>query len=542
MKLSRLWRTGLSMRTTLGLTIGLMGLLALVLALATGEVYRRLTLDSQRGALADLAQLKASELLAELEQRSRDLGLALQSEPAFQHAFAARRSASLVRQLDSQFDQYFVSTGMINLEKLILYDATFNPIAVSSEGQRSIDAGEPVCPALIRRARARQGAERLQVMSELCRWRGQPYFSVLVPVGGLRAAGYMEVVSDPYHALLPIASQLGMPLKLSSVDRQALYKSPDWPPPDKMSKALVAEHVLHADSGEPVLRIAVMNDMEALVALLTHTRYLIMAIAGTVTLVAVLVAFVVLDKTALVPLQNLTRQLRLVPRNRAHLGEQVPVSGIREVRELGRDFNRMTSELKRLYETLAHMALTDALTGLPNRARFYEFLQQHARDAARHPFALLLMDLDRFKGVNDGLGHHVGDQLLQEVSARLEGVLRASDLVVRLDSHPAALMSGEMIARLGGDEFAAILPGVASEEAAATVAHKLLNAMKPPFIIDGHRFQIGMSVGGTLFPQHGDDELQLMRRADAAMYHAKNNRRGFTLYQSEQEQQRLLLE
>jgi GGDEF domain-containing protein len=333
-----------------------------------------------------------------------------------------------------------------------------------------------------------------------------------------------------------------MPLKLSSVDRRPLYKSPDWPPPDEMSSALVAEHVLHADSGEPMLRIAVMNDMEALVARLARTRYLVMAIAGAITLVAVLIAFIVLDKTTLVPLQNLTRQLRLVPRNRAHLGQQVPVRGISEIRELGRDFNQMTSELKRLYETLAHMALTDALTGLPNRARFYEFLQQHARDPGRHPFALLLMDLDRFKGVNDGLGHHVGDQLLQEVSARLEGVLRASDLVVRLDSHPAALMSSEMIARLGGDEFAAILPGVAHEHAAATVAHKLLNAMKPPFIIDGHRFEIGMSVGATLFPQHGEDELELMRRADAAMYHAKNNRRGFAFYEPDQEQPRLLLD
>lgn len=530
------------MRTTLGLTIGLMGLLALALALATGEVHRRLTLDSQRAALANLTQLKASELLGDLEHHSRDLGLALQNEPAFQHAFAARRTASLVRQLNGQFHQRFVTMEMIKLEKLILYDAAFQPVALSWEGEPGIQPGERVCPALIDRARGRQDAERLQVISELCRWRGRPYFSVVVPIGGLRLAGYVEVISDPSHALLPIASQLGMPLRLSSVDRLALYKSPDWPPRDQMSKALVAEHVLHADSGEPVLRIAVMNDIEVLVGLLARTRYLVMAIAGAITLLAVLVAFVVLDKTALVPLQNLTRQLRLVPRSRAHLGKPVPVGGISEIRELGRDFNQMTSELKRLYETLAHMALTDALTGLPNRARFYEFLQQHTRDSARLPFALLLMDLDRFKGVNDGLGHHVGDQLLQEVGARLEGVLRASDLVMRLDGHPAALMDGEMIARLGGDEFAALLPGVATEEAAATVAHKLLNAMKPPFIIDGHRFQIGMSVGATLFPLHGEDESQLMRRADAAMYHAKNNRRGFSFYKTDQEQQRLLLE
>lgn len=530
------------MRATLGCMIGLMGLLALVLALGTGEVYRRLALDGQRAMLANLARLKADELLVDLEYRSRDLGLALQRDPVFQRAFAARHTAALARRLDRAFHPPADGAVTIELEKLLIYDAAFHPIAASGNGERGIEAGASVCPRLIDRAQARRGAERLQTISELCQWRGRPYFSALVPVGSPQPAGYVEVITDPRRALVPVASQLGMPLKLSSADDVSWYKSSDWPAPNQMATALIADYVLQAHSGEPVMRIAVANDMESLFTLLTRTRYLVMAIVGVVTLLAVLIALVVLDKTALVPLQRLTRQLRLVPRGRTHLGAQVPVAGISEIRELGRDFNHMTSELKRLYETLARMALTDALTGLPNRARFHELLQRHARDPARRPFTLLLMDLDRFKGVNDNLGHQVGDQLLQEVSARLEGVLRTSDVVVRLNTHPAALVDGEMIARVGGDEFAAILPGVGSEEAAATVARKLLDAMKPPFIVGGHRFEISVSIGAALFPLHGDDEQLLMRRADVAMYHAKNHRRGFALFQADQEQQRLLLE
>jgi GGDEF domain-containing protein len=187
------------------------------------------------------------------------------------------------------------------------------------------------------------------------------------------------------------------------------------------------------------------------------------------------------------------------------------------------------------------MAFTDSLTRLPNRMRFHDSLQEltHLK-AANQPFALLLMDLDRFKMVNDTLGHHAGDQILLEVSDRLSGVLRGSDTVARLDDEAGRASDGRMVARLGGDEFAAILPAVRNNEDAEVVARKLLAAVEPPFLVDGQPIHVGMSIGIALHPQHGGDNDTLMRRADAAMYHAKNNGRGYAFYDETSEQASLI--
>ena len=131
----------------------------------------------------------------------------------------------------------------------------------------------------------------------------------------------------------------------------------------------------------------------------------------------------------------------------------------------------------------------------------------------------MMMDLDRFKDVNDTFGHHSGDLLLRAVAVRLTAELRASDTV----------------ARLGGDEFAIVMMGVDSEAFAAAAARKLLRALEPPFEIDGERFDVGASIGIALFPQHGDDADSLMRRADVAMYVAKRSGSGYAVYSPEED-------
>jgi diguanylate cyclase (GGDEF)-like protein len=201
----------------------------------------------------------------------------------------------------------------------------------------------------------------------------------------------------------------------------------------------------------------------------------------------------------------------------------------------------MTEELGRLYGSLEHMAFTDPLTNLPNRARFHDSLAESTRRHARKqaPFALLLMDLDRFKSVNDSLGHQVGDLLLQDVSLRLKSVLRESDTITRLVDDDAGSYGEKMVARLGGDEFAAILPGVTTLDTAASIARKLLTVMQAPFVIRGHRLSIGMSIGIALYPEHGEDIDVLMQRADAAMYSAKHSQSGFAFAETMQQEQLL---
>jgi diguanylate cyclase (GGDEF)-like protein len=177
------------------------------------------------------------------------------------------------------------------------------------------------------------------------------------------------------------------------------------------------------------------------------------------------------------------------------------------------------TERKRAEVALAHQALHDALTGLPNRVLLGDRLQQAilSADREKRALALLVMDLDRFKEVNDTLGHHAGDRLLQEIARRLRGALRASDTV----------------ARLGGDEFAVVLPG--SSDATDT-AVKLVQALEAPFELEGHTLALGASVGIALYPQHGETVESLLRSADVAMYTAKRARSGVAVYAPDQDQ------
>jgi diguanylate cyclase (GGDEF)-like protein/PAS domain S-box-containing protein len=179
-------------------------------------------------------------------------------------------------------------------------------------------------------------------------------------------------------------------------------------------------------------------------------------------------------------------------------------------------FLRDISERRQVDEQLRRLAMHDALTGLPNRLLLYDRAEQAFAVAKRtkSSVALLLMDLDGFKDINDAYGHHVGDILLQEVSIRLRKGLRDSDTV----------------ARLGGDEFAVLLPE--SDIAGAFAAAKMLRAtLDVPLTIEGLRMPVGSSVGVSVYPANGDDPLTLLRRADIAMYAAKRSGTGVALYE-----------
>ena len=525
-----------SMRFTLGATIVLMGVLGLVLALATGELYRQQTFDFQREALKELVQVSVNAQLRELEDRARTLGLSLQAEPGFRRALAGGNRDTIALELENQFRQYAIAAKVIKLDRLVAYDNGLRVLGAAGVGGKAapVFAALPPsmalagCPLLIERARKRTGAERVQTPATLCIQDNQVRYSVLVPVGGPAPAGYLEVVADPTPRLVRIESRLGFPMRIRDGRDRRIFASETWPPPDAMRDALVAEYVMSTAAGVPVIKVAVMRDVAPLQVGLGKTRWLVFSLAVAATLLGVVLAFYILEKTTLQPLNILTQHLRRVGGNKDHLGEPVAPGGLAEIRELAEDFNQMARELDRLYGSLEYMAFTDPLTNLPNRTRFRDSLEESVRQytLARQPFALFLMDLDRFKNVNDSFGHQVGDLLLQEVGARLRGVLRESDTVARLASDAIAGLDDKMVARLGGDEFAAILPRLSSIDDASAVARKLLLSMQEPFPIRGHTVSIGVSIGIALYPQHGEDIDTLMQRADAAMYYAKNNQCG----------------
>lgn len=180
-------------------------------------------------------------------------------------------------------------------------------------------------------------------------------------------------------------------------------------------------------------------------------------------------------------------------------------------------------------EQIQQLALFDHLTGLANRTMFKDALEVALAESAKEEtqLAVLFMDLDRFKIINDTLGHHVGDVLLQKVAERINGSIRGSDIATRLKK----FASKHCVSRLGGDEFTIMLPNLKDPADASIVARRMNNTFVDPFLIEGHEVFISASIGISIYPLDGQDSEALMKHADLAMYYAKEQgKNGFQFY------------
>jgi diguanylate cyclase (GGDEF)-like protein/PAS domain S-box-containing protein len=171
--------------------------------------------------------------------------------------------------------------------------------------------------------------------------------------------------------------------------------------------------------------------------------------------------------------------------------------------------------------SLRHQAMHDGLTGLPNRTMLFDALERAIQAASEDKMmlALMLMDLDRFKEVNDTFGHHFGDALLKQVAFRVQNQMRL----------------GDVVARLGGDEFAIVLPRTSDMTSTALTARRILTTLEQPFVVEGQVLEVGASIGIALFPEHGTDARTLLRRADVAMYTAKKKESGYSFHRDDHE-------
>jgi len=201
--------------------------------------------------------------------------------------------------------------------------------------------------------------------------------------------------------------------------------------------------------------------------------------------------------------------------SRGDYSQPIDIASGDEIGAVAQAFNRMREGIESHEKEILRLAYEDRLTGLPNRALFNDRLAGAVNLARRNgtPLAVMLMDLDRFKHINDTLGHTIGDNVLREVAMRLRAALRESDT----------------IARLGGDEFGVLLP-TGHEDQIGEVVHKILRAIEQPIEAGGQWLDVGASIGIARFPEHGDSPDTLISRADVAMYLAKAANSEFAFY------------
>jgi diguanylate cyclase (GGDEF)-like protein len=193
-----------------------------------------------------------------------------------------------------------------------------------------------------------------------------------------------------------------------------------------------------------------------------------------------------------------------------------PLAFARQMFRRTHSLQEATTELAEKQAENEYQAMHDSLTGMPNRMLFQQRLVEAIAEGRRtgETLAVMLIDLDHFKEINDTLGHHFGDLLLQEIGPRLSSVLRENDLM----------------ARLGGDEFGIVLPELPSDDVAMRIADRLLEELETPVSVEGLALDVSGSVGIALFPTQANDAEALLRRADVAMYSAKENGGGYELY------------
>jgi len=221
------------------------------------------------------------------------------------------------------------------------------------------------------------------------------------------------------------------------------------------------------------------------------------------------------------PLELLTASAEAASQGRFE--QQIAIRTKDEIGTLAAAFNRMLVQLREHTDQIRDLAYFDSVTALPNRVHFKEVLSRAIATARRYgrKGAVLYLDLDRFKLINDTFGHDAGDRLLQAFAQRLLGCLRESDVVARPQDGAAAT-----VARLGGDEFTILLAEIQAPADAIRVADRILELLEQPFDLGDQSVVIGSSIGIALFPDDGDEPDSLLKNADAAMYHAKEQGRN----------------
>jgi len=510
-------------------------LLALVSALISGAIHQELIFDNHRAVLSKMIQIESTGLLDSLSSKSEDLGIAMQSNKSFKNAMRDNDTTKIVEMLDNQFHQYFVTAGIIKLEQIVLLDKEFRIIAESTDGAVRIgNFTDQVCSDILHSAAQRTDSNRYAKFDGLCLYNNNPLHAVIVPVGGLRLKGYLLILTDPSHSLVITESELGMPTRIETVDNRTIYQSAEWP--TKSKEIFLASHELKTDDGLPIVRVTIAQNISHLYDSVIETRIIVLLVSTMFMLLIIAFGVWLLQKTTLKPLHMLTEKLRLLQNDQSIMGLQIETTGAKEVKLLTKGFNAMSLELGNLYGSLEEMAYMDSLTNLPNRNQFQENLTKYTNiyKKSKKRFTIFLMDLDRFKAVNDTLGHHVGDKLLKEIGKRLHETLRGDDVLTRIDEDFLPELEDDMVARLGGDEFAALFPSVQTVAEAVIVARKLNRSLDEPFMINDHCLTVGLSIGIAMYPEHGEDMHTLVSHADIAMYHAKSRKCGFSIYESVQ--------
>ncbi|MGB5177717.1 MAG: EAL domain-containing protein [Gammaproteobacteria bacterium] len=271
----------------------------------------------------------------------------------------------------------------------------------------------------------------------------------------------------------------------------------------------------------------IVHNEDEMLARSIHLGWTVTIITLIAIVLATTILFGVFNKLLVKPIRKLGKAAREI--GRGHVLTSIDINSSDEIGKLATAFREMGENLHFQHEQVRYVAYHDSLTGLPNRLMFMDYLNRATTEARRdlQGLALLFLDIDNFKRINDTLGHHSGDKLLEAFSDRLSKQLRGTDII----SHVTEENASRVLARLAGDEFIILLPRARGVTDAQKVASRILKSLSKPFIIRSQELHISTSIGIAMYPDDGITAGALLKHADIAMYHAKKlGRNNFQFY------------
>jgi len=364
-------------------------------------------------------------------------------------------------------------------------------------------------PSLIR------GAEESGEASSIVSLDGQPYQLVMVPVLAPRAIAWVcmgFVIDEQVLADFKRITSLDISLATEGANPRLLASTLPSEPHGAGPYETLVQPLRTADGSRVVTRIERPLDDARRSA---RKLELQIVVVSTLALVVAILATMYFARGVIRPLRRLAEGAQKI--EMGDYSADVDIEQDDEIGYLAMAFNRMRTGIAEREDKIIHQATHDGLTGLPNRTLFLDRLE-HAIAAARRngeSVGMIMMDVDRFKEINDTLGHHFGDELLKEMGRRLTLSLRESDTV----------------ARLGGDEFGVNF-NAREPTHALEVARRISTSLEAPFVLGGVSIDVDASMGIAIYPLHAEDAGSLMKRADIAMYDAKKNHTAIALYEA----------
>ena len=499
MNVHRRIRLGLSDK--ISLTVIAVGALGLILVYYTSIYYRNTAYEHYQHTLQILAAIKIEEIVNDLKSDASELVLAIEQQPGFLQHITEKNTQALAKQLDNPFYQYFVTANIIDLSRLYVVDVNFNLIGESNEGVTNGASTQLICPELSQNAGTRTGADRLQLISGTCDHNERPLYILISPLGGLKPVGYIQIAADLTSSLQKLELALGMPIQIKLQNGEISYQSEDWAqiPGDKNHLPVV--YTLGTYNNDDSAKIFFLADMTQFNQRVMSHRNWVMALATTSVAAAVILILYILQSSTITPISRIQKILNLLSQYGA----------------------TQEKESRVLFAQL----LVNIITLQKNR---------------KQRFAVMILDLDNFEAVNQQFGHDAGTELLKHVGDRLSGILRVSDTVswTGTDTPGHKLLPVDTkteyratLARLGGDEFGMLLPTVETEAQAISVARRIINSLNSEYIVNNQNVTLRCCIGISIYPDHGQEASELIRKADKAMFNAKQSAGKYCIYSAE---------